>query len=50
MEKVGWIMLKCDFETTNGGEQQDYFYHMNNNIFRKRKKNIGTKLMEQIEK
>ena len=24
-------MLKCDYKITNGGEQQDYFYQMNNN-------------------
>ena len=30
LEKVGWVVLKCDYEITNGGEQRDYFYHMNN--------------------
>ena len=48
LEKVGWVGLKCDYGITNGGEQQEYLYHMNNNIFPK-KRNIGTKLMELTE-
>jgi len=40
LEKVGWVVLKCDYKITNGGEQQDYFYQMNNNIHLK-KRNIG---------
>ena len=31
-------MLKCDYKITNGGEQQDYFYQINNNIHSKKKK------------
>ena len=40
LKKVGWIVLKCDYEITNGGEQQNYFYHMNNNTFSKKKNEI----------
>ena len=38
LEKVGWVVLKCDYNITNGGVQQDYFYQMNNNIRLKKKK------------
>ena len=46
LENVGWIVLKCDYEITNGKEQQDYFYHMNNNIFPKKKKKYWNKINE----
>ena len=38
LEKIGWVVLKCDYEITNGEEQQDYFYHMNNKSFPKKMK------------
>ena len=40
LEKAGWDVLTCDYEITNFGAQQDYFYEMNNNIFSKKKKVI----------
>ena len=42
LEKVGWVVLKYDYEIKNGGEQQNYFYQINNNIHSK-KRNTGTK-------
>ena len=33
LEKVDWVVLKCAYEITNGSEQQEYFYYMNNHTF-----------------
>ena len=38
LEKVGWVVLKCAYEITNGSEQQEYFYHLNNHTFQKKMK------------
>ena len=32
LEKVGWVVLKYDYEITNGGEQQDYFYQIRHKL------------------
>ena len=36
LEKVDWVVLKCSYEITNGSEQQEYFYYLNNNTFPKK--------------
>ena len=38
LEKVGWVVLKCAYEITNGSEQQEYFYHLNDHTFQKKMK------------
>ena len=38
LEKVGLVVLKYAYEITNGSEQQEYFYHLNNLNFQKKMK------------
>ena len=38
LEKVGWVVLEWAYEITNGSEQQEYFYHLNNHNFQKKMK------------
>ena len=38
LEKVDWVVLKCSYEITNGSEQQEYFYYLNNHNFQKKMK------------
>ena len=42
LEKVGWVVLKYAYEITNGSEQQEYFYHLNNLNFQKKMKYWNT--------
>ena len=42
LETVGWIVLKWVYEITNGSEQQEYFYHLNNHSFQKKMKYWNT--------
>ena len=30
LEKVGWVVLKCDYAITPNSKEQNYFYHLNN--------------------
>ena len=38
---LGWVVLKCTYEITNGSEQQEYFYYLNNNNFSKKMKYLN---------
>ena len=35
LEKVGWIVLKCDYAITANSREQNHFYHLNNKSFKK---------------
>ena len=35
LEKVGWVVLKCDYAITANSKEQNHFYYLNNKIFKK---------------
>ena len=35
LEKVGWVVLKCDYAITANSRGQNHFYHLNNKSFKK---------------
>ena len=35
LEKVGWVVLKCDYAITANSREQNHFYYLNNKMFKK---------------
>ena len=35
LEKVGWVVLKCDYAITANSREQNHFYYLNNKSFKK---------------
>ena len=33
LEKVGWVVLKCDYAITPNSSEQNHFYHLNNKSY-----------------
>ena len=49
LEKFGWVVLRCAFQTINGSDTQRHFYYLNNEKHLKRL-HYWNKLMVLIEK
>ena len=37
LEKVGWVVLKCDYAITPNSSEQNHFYDLNNKNFKKKR-------------
>ena len=35
LEKVGWVVLKCDYAITANSREQNHFYYLKNKMFKK---------------
>ena len=35
LEKVSWVVLKCDYAITANSIEQNHFYYLNNKMFKK---------------
>ena len=35
LEKVGWVVLKCDYAITPNSSEQNHLYHLNNKSYKK---------------
>ena len=36
LDKVAWVVLKYDYAVTADSKEQNYFYHLNNHIFKQK--------------